>query len=201
MHLGNAGLNQIKIICVLQVLQHLHDINKHFDVHKGLYCLWCFPKLREAGIPPGECGVLQVRINPLAPIQEELLRTVGGSIRHVQFSDPSHGALCNRRASRRAKLVALWLCPTLPFPLSFLWLSPSQGEKPTPSIKNLLRPLLVQAFGKGKGSRGGRWEMPTSFTQYFFHESEGTHAISLVLVELRTINMLCEAHVLRAFCA
>lgn len=32
--LGNAGLNQIKMICLLQVLQP-NNTNKHFDVHEG----------------------------------------------------------------------------------------------------------------------------------------------------------------------
>lgn len=42
--LGNAGLNQIEFICLLQVLQPLYHTNKHFDVHRQILSA-VFPKL------------------------------------------------------------------------------------------------------------------------------------------------------------
>lgn len=71
-HLGNAGLNQIKIISLLQVLQHLYNTNKHYDVHKGRFHVQCFPNSLEAG-PLLVGGALQVGRRPLAPVQEKQL--------------------------------------------------------------------------------------------------------------------------------
>lgn len=42
--LGNATLNQIEFICLLQVLEPFYHTNKHFDVHRQILSL-VFPKL------------------------------------------------------------------------------------------------------------------------------------------------------------